>query len=175
MERDPDFVQHPKATEGSQAGILNTPMRRLVAFALQQPTVVALMYDRVHLAELPELLSTLGVRGVSELKFLYDRIAAQRDITPAQLIEVVRDTPREKAFNVLSHASFIPNKANGEELSMDARSEFLCKLIAESIYAALEYQTRLVTIKGKDISREDMLNVQKLGRLLARRFTVSGA
>ena len=58
---------------------------------------------------------------------------------------------------------------------MDARSEFLCKLIAESIYAALEYQTRLVTIKGKDISREDMLNVQKLGRLLARRFTVSGA
>ncbi|HIV15519.1 MAG TPA: DNA primase [Candidatus Avisuccinivibrio pullicola] len=175
VDRDPDFVQHPKATEGSQAGILNTPMRRLVAFALQQPTVVALMYDRVHLAELPELLSTLGVRGVSELKFLYDRIAAQRDITPAQLIEVVRDTPREKAFNVLSHASFIPNKANGEELSMDARSEFLCKLIAESIYAALEYQTRLVTIKGKDISREDMLNVQKLGRLLARRFTVSGA
>ncbi len=152
------------------ARLLNTPMRRLIAFLLQQPTVVGLMYDKLQLENLIELLKDLGAKGVEELKFILNLVKNHQDIISAQIIEEVRDTKYEKIFNLLINASFIPRKENGDELSIEDRAEYLSKIIAECIFSALQYQKELLALKGNSITREEFDAAQQITKLLAQRF-----
>ncbi len=155
---------------GVRAELLNTPMRRLIAFLLQQPAVASLMYDRFELDRLPGLLQELGVKGSTDLKYLLDLIHQHGDITPAQFIEQVRDTKREKSFNLLLQASFIPRKADGGEYSIEDRAEFFSRIISECIFGALKYQQTRISLKGSEITKDDFAQGQLVTELLARRF-----
>ncbi len=146
---------------------VNTPMRRLIAFMLQQPTVTATVYDSFRLDTLAELLAALRVKGADEVAFLLQCIKNNRSLTPGLLIEIIRGTPREKYCRRLIDAEFIPKQADGSEFSMEARAELLAGFITEEITQVVEHFTeQLKFSQGEQLGRTEMQMMTELNRLL---------
>ena len=100
-----DFEQEfdSKDKEASPDG-LKTPMQKLMAFIVQQPTVVSLVYHDFDLKLFVELCKQLKVKGVDFLENLLGEISKNPQTTPANLIEIYRNTNLEKIFNKLLNA-----------------------------------------------------------------------
>ncbi len=147
---------------------LNTPMRKLIAFLLQQPTVVAAVYQKFALATLCDLLNKLQVRGAADAVYLLQLIDRKPDITPGALLEELRDTPRESYCRRLLDAEFIPKKADGSEFSIEDRAQVLAKLIAEVLRApVLRFVEELKMAEG-GVQSDAMNMMVNLNRRLAQ-------
>ncbi len=100
---DTDFALQSSYVPSDQ-GILRTPMRKLMAFSLQQPVVVAAVYQDFRLDHMLRLCEFLHLRGVAELSEVFHTIRDNPGITPAVFIEKSRGTSREALYRTLIDA-----------------------------------------------------------------------
>lgn len=149
------------------ANLLTTPMRKLIAFILQQPTLVSTLYGRFDLARLLLLCKQTEIKGYADLSFFVNLIKQKPDITPAGFIETVRGTAREKYVRDLIEAEFIPKKADGSEFSPEVRAELFVKLIKETLGMPLKQEIERLRMRGDSITKEEMASMTKLNRMLA--------
>ena len=150
------------------SNLLTTPMRRLIAFVLQQPTIVATMYDRFSLDEFLPLCQRAQIKGIEDLAFYFNLIKERPDITPAGIIETVRGSRRENYVRNLIEAEFIPKKSDGSEFSMEVRAELLAKLLKETLLQQVERDFESLRQLGEDISEKQMAEVSQLNKILTK-------
>lgn len=158
--------EDPQKDDGRR--YLTTPMRKLIAFLLQQPTVTAAVYQQFRLDELCTLMLSLKLKGAEDAVFLLHTIRDNGALTPGTLIEIMRGTPRELYCRKLIDAEFIPKRADGSEFSMEDRAELLAKLIFEVLREALKrFAEELKYNREEDLGRSEMLLMTELNRLLS--------
>ncbi len=148
--------------------LLTTPMRRLVAFMLQQPTVVGAVYERLELDKLAHFLTSLKVKGADQAVELLEIIKKTPGITPGALIELMRGTEREHYCRVLIDAEFIPKRADGSEFALEDRAELLVKLIIEVCREPLTRFIDELRFKGDELNHAEMDMITKLNLELQR-------
>lgn len=148
--------------------LLNTPMRKLIAFILQQPTVIATVYAPFKLDALSKYLSALQLKGATDAVYLLNLIAKKPDITPGALLEELRDTARESYCRRLMDAEFIPKKADGAEFSLEDRAELLARIIAEVLQAPIMNFVERLKVRGNNLSVSDMNMMVELNRGLSK-------
>lgn len=161
--------QEPRGA-ASAATLLKSPMRRLIAFILQQPSVFSLVRQKMDMPGYLALADDLQVRGVAELRAINEAFEQTPDLTSAQLYEMARDTPSQHYYDILQNVSFIPRQASGEEYSLEDRAEFLIKIMAEVIFEGLSYQENKIKLKGDNMSNEDLSLVGSISKILGRRM-----
>lgn len=160
-ETPPEPEPVPERTPASTGGILSTPMRSLIAFILQQPTVVGHVYQDFALAEAVELCRRLEVRGSEELASLVEFIwqsftSGAPAPTPAVLLERVRGTEREKTFRLLAAAPLGTLRYNGEEpeeRSVEERVNMLAELIGAVLSQALSGRAQLLRERASALNQ----------------------
>lgn len=146
---------------------VNNPMRRLIAFILQQPTVTAVVYDAFQLDTLAALLTALKAKGAEDVIFLLQCIREDKALTPGRLIEIIRGTPREKYCRLLIDAEFIPKRPDGSEFSLEDRAELLAKYITEVLTDAVRhFIENLKFNQGALLGRTEQQMMTELNRLL---------
>ncbi len=82
-----------------------TPIRKIISFILQEPTIVARKYDDFALDKFIKLIQKGNIKGVDFLCSLLLNIKENRNENTATLIEKYRDTPYEKIVNLLIDVS----------------------------------------------------------------------
>lgn len=135
--------------------ILKTPMRRLMAFILQQPILVSSQYEQLALDNLSKLCSLLKVKGAKELEYLLNQIKQCPDITTARLVERFRNTERERYINLLVNAPLGLSLPDGSELDQIARLELFARLIAMVLIEPLKNRSRQLNLYSQQISPEE--------------------
>ena len=135
--------------------ILKTPMRRLIAFILQQPILVSSQYNQLALDHLSRLCVILKVKGAAELEYLLNQIKQCPDITTARLVERFRNTEREKYINLLVNAPLGLNLPDGTELDQIARLELFARLIVMVLIEPLKNRARQLSLYSQQISPEE--------------------
>lgn len=121
--------------------LLKTPMRKLMAFVIQQPTVVMNVYHEFALEQFVSLCQSLNVQGVSELKQLLDTVLENKDMTPAKFIEIARGTELDKIVRLLIDAPLnLSFEKDGQvkELSLVDRIEYFADILAMVIARPLK-------------------------------------
>lgn len=124
----PYSQQDRSALSGSR--YLKTPMRQLIAFLLQQPTVVSGVFERFRLQDFMRLLKATGMKGWEDAEFFLTYIREHPAVTSAELLEVLRDSFREKYCRRLLGARFVPQASDGGEMTMEYKAEFLARLMS---------------------------------------------
>ncbi len=158
----------PGDTDSDHRRYLTTPMRKLIAFLLQQPTVVAAVYDKFELSALSSFLLFFKLKGADDAVFLLDVIKKQPQITPGAIIELLRGSPRENYCRLLLDAEFIPRRADGSEFSLESRAELLAKLISEVLRQPLLRFVEELRMKGNQLTAADMNMMTELNRGLSK-------
>ena len=148
--------------------LLTTPMRRLIAFILQQPTLVSTVYERFNLDKLQHLCKDAAIKGNVDLSLFLNLIKEKPDITPAGFIETVRGSVREKYVRNLIEAEFIPKKADGSEFSPEVRADLFSKLIKETLGMPLKQEIERLRLRGDSITKEEMEAMSLLNRMLTK-------
>ncbi len=135
-KKDQDLTLLPEKSDSNEV-VLNTPMRRLVAFVVQQPIVVSSVYEDFHLMEFVELCQRLDIPGTTQLNTLLRLIEENPEMTPANLIEHVRDTEYEKIVDAFMNSKLNIVMDNGRELSFKDRLSYLGVLLKEVLLKPL--------------------------------------
>lgn len=135
-----------KKTVNSQ-DLLSTPMRRLMAFIVQQPIVVSNMYQEFALDKFLSMVAALNLKGSSHLEQLLDIIKSRPDVTAANFIEIARDTALEKIVSVLMRAQLYTTFSQGEDLSYEHRIAYFSTLLSDVLVSALEEKAGLLKIR----------------------------
>ena len=146
--------------------ILTTPMRRLMAFILQQPILVSSQLQALELMHLCSLCETLKVKGASELKLLLQQIKECPQITSAQLVERFRGTEREHYINLLVNAPLGLTLPQGVELDQIARLEYFVRLIVMVLIEPLQQRSALLTLNADKLKAEELNEMVILKREL---------
>ena len=149
------IISNKELNTSEKQDLLKTPMRRLMAFILQQPILVSSQYDRLALDHLSRLCVILKVKGASELEYLLKQIKQCPDITTARLVERFRNTEREKYINLLVNAPLGLNLPDGSELDQIARLELFARLIAMVLIEPLKSRARQLSLYSQQISPEE--------------------
>lgn len=155
----------PSETMGAR-NILTTPMRRLMAFILQQPILVSSQLQALELMHLCSLCETLKVKGASELKLLLQQIKECPQITSAQLVERFRGTEREHYINLLVNAPLGLTLPQGVELDQIARLEYFVRLIVMVLIEPLQQRSALLTLNADKLKAEELNEMVILKREL---------
>lgn len=109
------------------------PYYELLAFVLQQPTIVATLYDFFKLDDFLSIAKQLKFVEYPCLERLFELIKNEPTITCAMLIEEFRDTQFWSLFNYLFDLQVLQAKADGSELSPEFKSEHFVKFIVDSL------------------------------------------
>ncbi len=134
-----------------EKGLLTTPMRRLMAFIIQQPTVVSSVYTDFSLKTFVALCKRLDIKGADQLEGILEIIRQTPSLTPANFIEIARDTRYEKIVRMLMDAPLNLMAADGTELSFENRIDYLSALILDVIFKPLRERADFLKLK---INRE---------------------
>lgn len=151
----------------SARDFFKTPMRKLMAFIIQQPTVVSNVQREFALDEFVLLCRRLGVKGTDELSGLLKIIASTPDITPAKFIEETRQTPYEKVVRVLISAPLnLTFESGGEirEIPYVDRIEYFADILCEVITKPLKERANVLRIEmsqGKMDALSEYTQIQK--------------
>ena len=156
------------AEKSGTVNLLTTPMRRLIAFILQQPTLVSTVYERFNLDKLQKLCKDANIKGNVDVSLFLNLIKEKPDITPAGFIETVRGSVREKYVRNLIEAEFIPKKADGSEFSPEVRAELFSKIIKETLGMPLKQEIERLRLRGDSITKEEMEAMSLLNRMLTK-------
>ena len=162
--------QESEVKKEDSRDLLNTPMRRLIAFILQQPMVVQTYYEKYRISEFVSLCSKAKVRGVGELEFYLSLIHRDNAVSTAAILESVRETKRERTVRALVDVLFIPKKSDGSELSIEDRAELFFKLIAQTLYGALSDRVESLKLMGNNISQKQLEEMFALNKIINRRY-----
>ena len=126
--------------------LLKTPMRRLMAFIIQQPTIVSTTYHEFALDAFVELTRRLEVKGSEQLIDILNLILENPDITPAKFIELTRDTPYEKTVRLLMEAPLNLSFEAGKELSFESRIDYFADLIEDVLVQPIKARANTLKI-----------------------------
>lgn len=151
----------------SGKSILTTPMRHLIAFMLQQPLVVSMVYKDFAFETMLEYCRELKVRGTDELAFILEKIKEDPAITPAKFIEMVRETPREQYYRQLIDANLglFENTGDGE-IPMTSRIGLLSKYIGKVLREPIQARASELIRKAASASREELQEITILQKQL---------
>ena len=144
-----------------------TPMRKLMAFIIQQPTVVSNVQREFALDEFVALCKRLGVKGADELEGLLKIIAKTPDITPAKFIEQTRQTSYEKIVRLLIGAPLnLTFESGGEirEIPYVDRIEYFADILSEVITKPLKDRAKILSVEmsqGKMDALSEYTQIQK--------------
>ena len=144
-----DFEKHnaPVSEQKASAELLNTPMRRLMAFIVQQPIVVSNMYEEFALDRFLDMVRALNLKGCEYLEALLNIIKAQPSITAASFIEETRGTNLEKTVFLLQSSQLYTTFEQGDDLSYEHRIAYFSTLISEVLTGALEDKAKALKIR----------------------------
>ena len=160
-------------TEHPGNDIFKTPMRKLMAFIVQQPIVVSRCFHEFKLKEFVSLVERLNIKGVAQLKWLLSLIEQKPDITPAIFKEIARDTEYEKIVLKLQDAplNLVFNTGTSiQELSLVDRIDVFAQIIGEVLtkpYKDKATILKLSMMKGSKSAARDYETIQK--EILQRR------
>ncbi len=144
-----------------------TPMRKLMAFIIQQPTGVSNVQREFALDEFVALCKRLGVKGADELEGLLKIIAKTPDITPAKFIEQTRQTSYEKIVRLLISAPLnLTFESGGEirEIPYVDRIEYFADILSEVITKPLKDRAKILSVEmsqGKMDALSEYTQIQK--------------
>lgn len=158
-----------KKTQDSR-NLLTTPMRRLIAFILQQPTLVQTYYEKYKLDYFLSLCQRAKIKGVLELEYYLSLVKGSTVVSSASILETVRDSSREKIARALIDVPFIPKKSDGTEFPLVDRAEFLYKLLKDTLYSSLINRVEFLKLKGNTISNDEATEMFELNKILNSRF-----
>ncbi|MGN1281890.1 MAG: DNA primase [Succinivibrio sp.] len=139
-----------KEDSSSSNDKLKTPMRRLMAFIIQQPTVVLNVYHEFALENFMHLCEKLQVKGVNELRGLLRIVLENKDMSPAKFIELTRDSEFERVVRVLMKAPLNTAFESGsevKELSMIDRIEYFADILAAVIVKPLKERAAMLKVQ----------------------------
>lgn len=160
-----DFIEESKK-------ILNTPMRELVAFILQQPNLVSNFIEELKLADFVSLCAKLKVKGIDTFAYFLDMIAQNGEITSAIFIERCRETKYEKMVNQLVYAELINKKDNGELISLESRAELFISLMVKVLMERIGQLSNEISLKKTHLNVQDEELIFNINRILSKRFAI---
>lgn len=172
-----------EAETAGGAHILTTPMRRIMAFILQHPSLVDNVYAQFDVETFISLCLKLRIRGAHELEDLlhsiHDSINRRTapapgeektsDITPAVLLARTRGTPREKIYRTLMSVPIGAAGRNREEVSLEKNLEFFAELISGVLVEPLRRRADYLTLQAGHAGPEVQQEVTEIRGELARR------
>ncbi|MCR5537104.1 MAG: DNA primase [Succinivibrio sp.] len=164
-QSEPEDLALYSKSAPEEKSILNTPMRKLMAFALQQPVVVAAIYQDFRLDYMLRLCEQLKLRGSSELAEVFHLIRDNPKITPAAFIEITRDTPKEKLYRTLIDAKL--NLRSEQYLQQDEQQRWLFLRIASFAQTLTEvlsqpFVQRIEELKHTEDAQENYAELLQL-------------
>ncbi len=162
-EQSSNYAENKNALTSN---ILATPMRRLMAFILQQPSLVSSQYHSFGLDGLSALCQKLNVKGAQELALLLSEFKQNPQTNTAMLLERYRDTKRERYINLLVNAPLGLTLPDGEELSQTARLEYFAHLIAMVLVEPLKLRASKLTLNADRLSKAEFDEMVLLKREL---------
>lgn len=141
-------------SSASKDGILTTPMRKLIAFALQYPSVIAQIYVPFKLHEFLQLCKDLNVKGalqaqnlissigeVNAMKKVGERQEKTEKISTAVLLARVDDPAQKSYFEKLALAD-LGSECADRPGCLNRRIVFLATLLPQVLVAPLLERTR---------------------------------
>ena len=144
----------------------------LLAFTLQQPTIVATLYDFLNLDEFLDLAKQLRLPEYPCIERLFELIKNERTITCALLIEEFRDTEFWSLFNYLFDMEIFKNKSDGVEMSPEHKSEYFARFLFNSLREPyVERKEQVSMIQGRSFKRDDMVEMDALSQIADMDFT----
>ncbi|MBO6258840.1 MAG: DNA primase [Succinivibrio sp.] len=147
--------------------VLTTPMRTLIAFMLQQPLVVSMVYKDFAFETMLEYCRELQIKGTDELAFILEKIKEDPAITPAKFIEMVRETPREHYYRQLIDANMgLFGSATEGEISMTSRIGMLVKYIGMVLREPLQKRVSELIRKAASATEEELQEITILQKQL---------
>ena len=151
--------------KGNSSDLLKTPMRRLMAFIIQQPTVVASVYQSFALDTFLSLCKRLNIKGSEVLEQLLDIVINKHGITPANIIEITRDTNLENVVRTLMEAPLnLTATGAAKELPLVDRIEVLSEILTQVLqkpYKEKAYDLKLKMEQGNLSALKEYTAIQK--------------
>ena len=151
--------------KGNSSDLLKTPMRRLMAFIIQQPTVVASVYQSFALDTFLSLCKRLNIKGSEVLEQLLDIVINKHGITPANIIEITRDTNLENVVRTLMEAPLnLTATGAAKELPLVDRIEVLSEILTQVLqkpYKEKAYDLKLKMDQGNLSALKEYTAIQK--------------
>ena len=138
------FNNDRKAEAGE---VLKTPMRKLMAFIVQQPIVVSSVYHEFSLDTFVALCKRMNVNGSSHLEGILQLISENPEITPANFIELTRGTEYEKTVRFLMDAPLNLVTTTGAELPFNDRIDYFAVLLGDVLLKPLKERAQMLKIQ----------------------------
>ncbi|MGN0902271.1 MAG: toprim domain-containing protein, partial [Succinivibrio sp.] len=130
-----------------QQNLLKTPMRRLMAFIIQQPTVVATVYQDFDVDEFLSLCRRQDIRGLDFLEYILGLIEDNRSIMPSDIIELTRDTPNERIVRQLINAPLKTTIDKGVELTFVQKIDYFAELMSDVLTEPLKQRAQYLKMR----------------------------
>lgn len=138
------FNDDRKAEAGE---VLKTPMRKLMAFIVQQPIVVSSVYHEFSLDTFVALCKRMNVNGSSHLEGILQLISENPEITPANFIELTRGSEYEKTVRFLMDAPLNLVTTTGAELPFNDRIDYFAVLLGDVLLKPLKERAQMLKIQ----------------------------
>ncbi|MDY6321338.1 MAG: DNA primase [Succinivibrio sp.] len=171
-----------EAEEQSDRGILSTPMRRLISFALQYPLIVAQAYQNFRLEDFLNLCERLKVRGTSEAQRLLGSISEINEtqvagtpggdrtarLSTAVLLAREENEKVRHYYDLLAGADLGVQCRDGKD-ALSRRAQYLAELLPEVLARALRERAALLSGSGGSVSESALAEAAAISRGLMDR------
>lgn len=149
--------------------LLKTPMRRLIAFILCEPTLVGMFIDKLHLDHAIDLLRDFKLAGVEELKFFLEKIKENPNINSSYFIEITRGTPRERYVHSLMSLEKDRQGHFNDKLSLEERGMLFIDLLTNTFIDVLKKRLQELINKGNGINKNEEREITLIGQLINKK------
>ncbi|MCR5085443.1 MAG: DNA primase [Succinivibrionaceae bacterium] len=140
-------AEEQAAPQATRDRLLSTPMRRLMAFAIQQPETVARCADALRVGDFLMVIGRLGVAGHAQCRELITGITGSEvPVSTASILEQGRGTSAEGYLRKLAGAPIMPS-LHGEPTPAQ-RVAYLGQLLGEVVAEALRARAREIAVSG---------------------------
>lgn len=156
--------ENPKTSD-----LLKTPMRRLIAFILCEPTLVGMFIDKLHLDHAIDLLRDFKLAGVEELNFFLEKIKENPNINSSYFIEITRGTPRERYVHSLMSLEKDRQGHFNDKLSIEERGMLFIDLLTNTFIDVLKKRLQELINKGNGINKNEEREITLIGQLINKK------
>ena len=141
---------------------LSSPVYQLIAFILQQPTIVANVYEQFKLEQFLQLGARLKITEYPCIERLLHLIDGDRNITCAGIIEEYRETDFEPLFSYLMSVNINGSPDNHEEWGIKTQIGFFANYLRKAIAEPLFNRSRSILMNGSNISEDNLKELSAL-------------
>ena len=141
---------------------LSSPVYQLLAFTLQQPTIVAHAYVPFQLDAFLQLAARLKLTEYPCVERLFQLIKSDPQITCAGIIEEYRLTDFEPLFSYLMGVNINGSPDTHEEWSIKTQMGFLANYLRRALAEPLFNRSRKILMNGANISQGNLRELEAL-------------